>query len=206
MRVMATSLIDQRFAEWARSLDPLRARIVLFERGRDLSYAYPASRDAGEVLRLGRGSCSGKHYLLGEFYRRLGVRVRNMLCTHRFNESPLPFSAEMQAMLRKDEIIDVHDYLQIHVDGRWIDVDATWERGLREFGFPVTENWDGRSTMVLSVVADEDEHTVVEGDPAKAKEGMLAKLSPRQRALRKKFLETLGRWALEIAQEIEQRE
>jgi len=201
---MSTSLIDAQFEEWTKGLDPDRARIALFERVRDIPYVYPASREPEEVLRHGKGSCSGKHYLLGEMFRRLGLPVRNMVCTHRYNESPLPFPDDMQEVLRKNEVVDVHDYLQLKVDGDWIDVDATWELGLREFGFPVTEEWDGRTSMVLSVVAEE--HSVVEGDPARTKEEMLAKLSPRQRALRKQFLEALSRWVLELAQEIQRAE
>jgi hypothetical protein len=34
---------------------------------------------------------------------------------------------------------------------------------------------------------------------------MLAKLSPRQRALRKQFLDALNRWMVELAPEIERR-
>lgn len=197
-----SSTIDQKYAEWTAGLDPVRARIVLFERVRDLPYAYPASRDPEDVLRVGAGSCSGKHYLLGEMYRRLGLRVRNMICSHRFNESPLPFPDEMQEMLRKDEILDMHDYLQVELDGDWIDIDVTWERGLRDFGFPVNEEWDGQASMVLSVVPEE--HVVVDGEAARAKEEMLAKLSPRQRALRKRFLEALNRWVVELGQESRQ--
>jgi hypothetical protein len=197
-----SSLIDQKYAEWTAGLDAARARIALFEHVRDIPYAYPASRDPEEVLRNGVGTCSGKHYLLGELYRRLGLQVRNVICSHRFNESDLPFPDAMQAMLRRDEIVDMHDYLQIEVAGGWVDIDATWERGLREFGFPVTEEWDGHTPMMLSVVPDE-QVVVDNGDAARTKEEMLAKLSPRQRSLRKQFLDALNRWMLELAPEIE---
>ncbi len=188
------------FEEWTRGRDEMAARITLFERVRDLPYRYPASRDPMEVLRSGGGSCSGKHYLLGELYRLLGLKVRHMMCTHRFNESPLPFPEDMQALLIKNEIVDVHDYLQIAVGDEWIDVDVTWELGLREFGFPVTDEWDGRSSMLLTV--SPDEHSKVEGDPAKVKDEMLARLTPRQRALRKQFLEALSKWVGELSAEL----
>ena len=45
---------------------------------------------------IGRGSCSGKHYLLGQLFRMLGLKVRHIICTHRFNESPLAFPEDMQ--------------------------------------------------------------------------------------------------------------
>jgi hypothetical protein len=192
--------IRSALEQWTEGCDPRAARISLFERVRDLPYEYPASRNPLEVLQRGRGSCSGKHYLLGELYRRMGVGVRHMMCTHRFNESPLPFPDDMQEVLRRNEILDVHDYLQIQVNGEWLDVDATWEIALREFGFPVTDEWDGDSSMLLTV--NPDEHHVVEGDPGKLKEEMLSRLTPRQRALRKQFLEALGRWVNDLESEM----
>jgi hypothetical protein len=188
------------FTEWTKGCEPVAARIALFEHVRDIPYQFSASRDPVEVLKTGRGSASGKHYLLGELLRHLGLKVRHMLCTHRFNESPLPFPDDMQEMLRKNEIVDVHDYLQIFVDDQWIDIDVTWEAGLHDFGFPVNEEWDGKTSMLLTVIPDEQ--IKVEGDPAKAKEDQLAKLTHRQRQLRKQFLEALGRLVDEMATEI----
>jgi hypothetical protein len=190
--------------EWTRECDEVAARISLFEHVRDIPYCYPASRDPREVLARGQGSCSGKHYLLGELFRRQGVSVRNMICTHRFNESPLPFPENMQELLRKNEVVDLHDYLQVLIDGEWVDIDATWERGLRDFGFPVTDDWDGRSSMLLTVIPDEQEQ--IDGDPAHAKEEMLRKLTPRQRTVRKQFLEALAQFIGELSSEISRQE
>jgi hypothetical protein len=197
---MGHDIITETFATWTRGHDPLRSRIALFERVRDIPYCYPATRDPAELLQIGCGSCSGKHYLLGELFQRLELRVRHMICTHRFNESPLVFPEPMQEMLRKNEIVDFHDYLQIEVDGDWIDVDATWERGLREFGFPVNEDWDGKSAMLLSVVPED--FAVAERGPERLKEELLSKLTPRQRTLRKQFLEALSNWVQELSAEI----
>jgi len=198
---MGDDLIRQAFREWTAGCDPLRARIVLFEKVREIPYAYPASREPSDVLRNRRGSCSGKHYLLGELFRLLGLKVRHMICTHRFNESPLAFPPPMQEMLRKNEIVDLHDYLQIEVDGEWVDVDATWPQGLREFGFPVNEDWDGKSALMLSVVAED--FAVAERDPERLKEELLSKLTPRQRTLRKQFLEALNSWVQELVLEMQ---
>jgi hypothetical protein len=198
---MGIDIIRQKFDEWVRGCDPLRARVVLFERVRDLPYSYPSTRDPRAVLQQGRGSCSGKHYLLGEMFRLLGLPVRHMICTHRFNESPLPFPPPMQEMLRRNEIVDLHDYVQIGVGDGWVDIDATWERGLREFGFPVNEEWDGTSPMLLSVVPED--YAVAERDPERLKEELLSKLTPRQRALRKQFLAALSGWIEELTAEIQ---
>jgi transglutaminase-like putative cysteine protease len=197
---MGNDIIHRAFHEWTDGCDPLRARIVLFEKIRDIPYAYPSTRDPGEVLEGGRGSCSGKHYLLGAMFRLLKLEVRHMICTHRFNESPIVFPAPMQEMLRKNEIIDMHDFLQVALDGEWVDIDATWPSGLREFGFPVNEHWDGKTAMLLSVVPEELTHAA--RDPEALKEEQLSKLSPRQRALRKQFLTALSAWVQELAAEL----
>ena len=67
-------------------------------------------------------------------------------------------------------------------------------------GLPVTDEWDGKSSMLLTVIPDEQ--LDVHGDPAKTKEEHLSKLTPRQRTLRKQFLEALGQWVTELQAEI----
>lgn len=199
---MSDDPIGAALAEWTAGLSPAAARVACFERVRDLPFRYPSTRDPRGVLEAGAGSCSGKHYLLGELFRRLGVPVRHMVCSHRFNDSPLPFPDHMQDLLDKNEVLDWHDYLQINVDGNWIDVDATWPQALRDFGLPVTDDWDGKSPMSLTVVPDE--HEELRGDLAKGKEERLSRLTPRQRGLRKQFLESLCKWADELQAEAQQ--
>jgi transglutaminase-like putative cysteine protease len=199
---MTDDPIRAAYEEWTQGRDPVSARIALFEHVRDLPFRYPAPRDGREVLQQGAGSCSGKHNLLAALFRHAGLQVRHMLCTHRFNDSSMAFPEHMHGALQKNEILDVHDYLQVYVDGKWIDVDATWPLALRDFGVPATEDWDGKTSMVLSVVSDE--HEELDGDPAKAKEERLSKLTPRQRMLRKQFLETLSQWAGELQAEAAQ--
>lgn len=196
---MTNDIIRQIVEGWTNGFNPIQARIAVFEHVRDIPYVYPASRDPVEVLQRRQGTCSGKHYLLAEAFRCLGLQVRHMICTHRFNESPIAFPDQMQAMLRKSEIVDLHDYLQLAVDGEWIDIDATWESGLRDYGFPVNDDWDGRSPMLLSVTGEENR--IAERDPEKFKEELLSHLMPRQRMLRKQFLEALSTWVQEIASE-----
>jgi len=201
---MSDDPIAAALTEWTRGLDPAAARIACFQHVRDLPYRYPSSRDPAVVLRESAGSCSGKHYLLGALYRQLGLPVRHMVCSHRFNDSPLPFPDHMQALLDRNEVLDWHDYLQINVNGRWIDIDATWPLGLRDFGLPATDDWDGSSSMSLSVVPDE--HEELQGDLGKGKEERLSRLTPRQRGLRKQFLESLSLWAAELQAEVAEKD
>jgi len=58
--------------------------------------------------------------------------------------------------------------------------------------------------MVLSVVTEDS--TVAQGDPERVKEELLSKLTPRQRTLRRQFLEALNGWVQELAAELQQRD
>lgn len=194
--------IRAKVAELTRGCDARQARIAVYNWVRDIPYAYPAARDPLEVLERERGSCSGKHYLLAEALRALGMRVQHMICSHRFNESSIAFPDDMQELLKRNEVVDFHDYLQVWIDRTWVDLDATWEAGLRAYGFPVNEDWDGTSAMPLSVVPET--FSVAQANPEKLKEDLLSKLTPRQRSLRKLFLEQLGLWVSECQAEVRQ--
>ena len=95
---MSDDPIGAALAEWTAGLSPAAARVACFERVRDLPFRYPSTRDPRGVLEAGAGSCSGKHYLLGELFRRLGVPVRHMVCSHRFNDSPLFLLNNLEAI------------------------------------------------------------------------------------------------------------
>lgn len=195
---MSVETIEQAIEAWAQGGEPPRARVLLFENVRDLPTIGAEADSPLQILRDGRASGSGKHALLAEIYARLGLPVRHVLCRHVFNDSPFGFPDSLQELLRKNEVIDVHHYLRVWIDGTWVDVDATWERTLRDYGFPVNEDWDGRSSMVLGVAAPEEE-LVVEENPVRRKEEILSRLSPRQRQLRRQFLDLLTAWIAEVS-------
>jgi hypothetical protein len=72
-------ILDEKFHEWADGIDPVQARITIFEKIRDIPYAIvPELIDSERyinILKLGRGSCTPKHFLLGEMFQRLGMAV-----------------------------------------------------------------------------------------------------------------------------------
>lgn len=123
---------------------------TLFERVRDIPFAFAPHTDADTLLRTGSGTCAPKHALLAQLYERLGVRTRFVYVTYRLDEMPGRFPAELRPLVH-DGIVRGHAALQIHRDGRWLDVDATFDRPLKASGFVVTEGWDGRSSMPLVV-------------------------------------------------------
>ena len=54
---------------------------------------------------------------------------------------------------------------------------------------------------MLSVVPED--YAVAERDPERLKEELLSKLTPRQRTLRKQFLEALSSWIEELTAEVQ---
>lgn len=199
---MQTDPIRATLERLSQDRSAMQARIAMFDFVRDLKVQLSGSDDIRVVLDERCGSGTGKHQALAELLRGLGCRVRHMLCSHRFNESPISFPDEMQSLLRKNEVFDVHHYLQLDVQGRWIDIDATWSSTLRPFGFPVNDDWDGSHTMALGVAPDEI-RVADDAAVASAREALLAGLTPRQRQLRQQFRMALDAYVAECFGESE---
>jgi len=54
---------------------------------------------------------------------------------------------------------------------------------------------------MLSVVPED--FAIAERDPERLREELLSRLTPRQRALRRQFLEALGLWVQELSAELQ---
>ena len=149
--------IRAAFEEWTRGRDAVAARIALFERVRDLPYRYPASRDPVEVLQHAR------RLLLGQALpARRAVPPPGTAGAPHAVHAPLQRLAAAVPRPHAGSAAQERDRRRARlpadlVDGDWIDVDATWPLGLRDFGLPVTDDWDGKSPMMLSVIPDEHE-------------------------------------------------
>jgi hypothetical protein len=96
------------------------------------------------MLRERRGTCSTKHLFLAQalsecFPETEPLIVHRVYQLDRARAAEL-FGAAVAEVVPEDGLADVHRYLTIVVDGRRINVDATFP------GPP----WDGRSSMPLS--------------------------------------------------------
>jgi len=84
------NVIDEKFNEWTKGLNPLQARVNIFRNIRDIPYAVVPSimdyRRYTDILRVGKGSCSPKHFLLCEMFRRLDLPVLFVVYPHRWDE------------------------------------------------------------------------------------------------------------------------
>lgn len=188
---MEPGLKSKIIKEWAGELPEGEQIIRLFEKVRDIPYGDIGSRDPTGVYKRNKGTCSGKHELLKELYQELGIEVKDCIAIHKFNDLKVNFPGEIRKILNRTKVIDPHNFLEIFIGSKWVNVDATWDTPLKELGFPVNENWDGKSSMKLCVVPIKI--TEVE-NALEAKKRIISELPTGVQEDRKLFLKRLTDW------------
>jgi hypothetical protein len=169
--------------------------INIFKKVRDIPYGDIGSRDPDDILENNMGTCSGKHSLLKKLYENAGIECKNFVALHKFIDLPIKYPSNLMDILNKSDIIDPHNFIKIKIDNKWITVDATWDKTLKKYGFPVTENWNGKSSMNLCVIPLDIEEVA---DPIKYKEQKLSLLPKKIQEDRKLFLKSLSIWLNKI--------
>jgi hypothetical protein len=141
------SLVNARFQEWTHGLDPCQSRISVFEHIRDIPYSLSVPmtdlKNAPEqILTMGKGYCSPKHYLLAAMFRKLGLDVVYVTFPFLWNDPDIHYPPALRR-LAAGMPVAYHLACRVRLDARWVLVDATWDRILGKAGFPVNEHWDG---------------------------------------------------------------
>ncbi len=182
--------------EWSgdRNLD--QKVITLFEKVRDIPYGQIGSSNPQDVYTQNKGTCSGKHTLLKNLYEELDIPTKSFVIRHHFNDLDIDYPPDVKEILKKTRIADFHNFLKIKRKNKWIMVDATWDKPLKKYGFPVTENWDGKSNTEICVAVGE---SIFETTSPNADKSKYLKTIPKQvRRERKIFLKKLNRWLEKI--------
>jgi len=149
------SLVNKAFEEWTHGLDLRESRISIFEHIRDIPYSLivPMTdpKTAPErILSIGKGNCGPKHYLLAAMYRKLGLDVVYATFPFLWNDPAIHYPPELR-QLADGMPVAYHLACRVRLNGRWVLVDATWDRSLAKGGFPVNEHWDGLAEMKCAV-------------------------------------------------------
>ncbi|MDD1687690.1 transglutaminase family protein [Methanoregula sp.] len=149
------SLVSRFFQEWTGGLDPRQGRIAVFEHIRDIPYSLSVSMtdpktSPEQILSLGKGYCGPKHYLLAAMYRKLDLDVVYATFPFLWNDPDLPYPPELRRLSAAMPVA-YHLACRVRINGRWVLVDATWDRPLAKAGFPVNEHWDGFAEMRCAV-------------------------------------------------------
>lgn len=118
--------------------------VQLVEAVRALAYGRPSDRTVEGMLRERRGTCSTKHLFLARtlterFPETEPLIVHRVYTLDRARAREL-FNATVAGVVPDEELTDVHRYLTVTLDGRCVEIDAT---------FPGPA-WDGRSSLPLA--------------------------------------------------------
>ncbi len=124
-------------------LTPQRAFALI----RDMPYRRASSRRPESIVEEWQGTCSGKHYLLAQVLREMGMEVDVMMSPHRFDqENTGHFPEELQEMLADGPVYDVHTFLKVRTGLVWTVVDATWPSSVEPLG--MTVNHDSTPALI----------------------------------------------------------
>ena len=162
---------------------------------RDMPYRRASSRRPQAIVEEWRGTCSGKHYLLADIFRELGLESRVIMCTHRFTpENTLHFPPELQKLVEAGPVPDVHTYLRVNTAQGWTVVDATWPSSAGPLGMAVNGEFKPGRDMTLACDPIET-LPVPEGmDPQEFKEQVIRGFCGAGSGVRDEFIEGMGRW------------
>ena len=147
-------IAEKKFRKWTTGRNGLGARVAVFEKIRDIPYAVvPELNDAHryvEILTLGKGSCTPKHFLLCTMYQRLGLSVLYAVYPFRWADVEVPYPPELRR-LAEALSIGYHLACKVEIEGRLVLVDATLDPALERMGLPVNRDWDGLSDTLLPI-------------------------------------------------------
>lgn len=147
-----TGTAAEKFKQWTKGKGLLAARVSIYERIRDIPYAIvPELIDSErypEILAMGRGSCTPKHFLLCDMYQELGMSVLFAGYPFRWDEVDVDYPAKLRR-LAESMPMSYHVACKVEIEGSLVLVDATLDPALEKLGLPVNKQWDGVSDTVL---------------------------------------------------------
>ena len=163
---------------------------------RDMPYRRASSRRPEAIVEEWQGTCSGKHYLLADIFRELGLETTVVMVPHRFTrENTGHFPPELRALVAEGAVPDVHTYLRLGTPDGPVIVDATWPSSAAPLGMPVNREFGADMTIACDPIETLD---VPDGrDPQEFKEQIIREFCGDSSGVRDQFIEGLGRWLAE---------
>ena len=162
---------------------------------RDMPYQRAGSRRPESIIEEWRGTCSGKHYVLDQVFREMGMDSRVVMCTHRFTrDNTVHFPDGLRALVNEEPVPDVHTYIRLQTERGWMTVDATWPSSAEPLGMPVNQAFNpGRDMTIACNVIDAFE--VPSGEhPQEFKARLIAEFCGPASRVRDDFIEGMSRW------------
>jgi hypothetical protein len=139
-------IIEATYREWVGQKDVRGASIAIYYKVRDIPYAIvPELNDSEryvDILKLNKGSCAPKHFLLCALFQKLGFSVLYAVYPFRWDEYKNIYPHELKELSEKMRV-SYHVACKVEIEGNFILVDATLDPGLAVLGLPVNREWDG---------------------------------------------------------------
>lgn len=147
--------IDNVFEEWTSCLSGKEKRINIFDNIRNIPYCivpkhFDPEKGPGLMIEDNKGFCAPKHYLLGNLYDKLGIRVRYHTYSFMWKDS-VNLQDKVLSALTEKLPVTYHLVCKAFIGTKWVLLDATWDDALGRIGFPVNHTWDGARDTVLAV-------------------------------------------------------
>lgn len=166
---------------------------------RDMPYQRTTDRRPETLIEEWRGTCSGKHLLLGALLRELGHDSIVMTALHEFTPRNAPWlPPELLAEVQLEAVPDVHTFLMVEADAGWFAVDATWPLAAGNLGLPVNATWQPGRNMAIAADIDEIYDTPDDEEPldfkARVLDNHVGEPGTPARERRERFIEGLARW------------
>ncbi len=177
--------------------EPLTAEWA-FALVRDMPYRRASSRRPEAIVEEWQGTCSGKHYLLADIFRELGLETQVVMVTHRFTpDNTGHFPQELRALVTDGAVPDVHTYLRLSTPEGLLVVDATWPSSAVPLGMPVNREFVPSRGMTIACDPIETLPVPDGRDPQEFKEQVIREFCGESSGVRDEFIEGLGRWLAE---------
>lgn len=147
-------LIDLHLEAWIKNKRGREARIAIFKHIRDIPYRVLPELNHPQkyqrILEINAGSCTPKHLLMAEMYRRLDWDVLLVVYPYCWSEFEDLYPPALRGLARSMSPVN-HLACKVLIKGRYILVDATVDPPLGNLGLPVNACWDGESDTLLPV-------------------------------------------------------
>ena len=135
--------IIENFISTHKNSNKLIERISIFETVRDFVYQINWVSDPEKLLEVKEWYCASKHRLLKEIYEKLWYETKLCFVPFSFNMIYLPDFLKDWWYANKKWY---HTFLQMLIDDKWIDIDATFNPELKNY-YVVNENRDWISSQ-----------------------------------------------------------
>ena len=148
-------IIESKLYQWTVGKHGRNAMVAVYKRVRDIPYGVLPElnhpREYLRILRTNLGSCTPKHLLLCEMYRRLGLDVLLSVYPYRWAQFQELYPPELWKLAEQMPPVN-HLACRVFLNGQYVLVDATVDPPLGCIGLPVTLEWDGLSDTALPVL------------------------------------------------------